>query len=391
MKWMMKKVRNRILQGALAGAVCLCGLSAAVHAQSVIKIGAIYSLSGPASFLGVPEERILRARVEEANRAGGWKGRKLEVVVYDTEGNTQKAAQSLRRLVSVDKVDVVLGPSSSGECLAVLSLAEELKTPMLMHGGAEAITRPVKHYVFNTPPSDRIALAGLLSYMSKNGLKSVAMLSAADGFGQSGRQVLSELAPEYGIKIVAQEEFGRQDVDITAQVLRAKASNASAMIIWSALPAPVIILRNAQQVGFGRPIFTSYGAGTNNLVSQAGGAAEGLYLYSLRMLSPESIKDNDPAKPAAMQLGAEYQKKYKEPAPVYAQHAFDAMLILEKAVTSINGEVNRETIRSALERVEVSGTNGNFRFSPTNHGGLDAHSKSFVMLRSIKGKWITAE
>jgi branched-chain amino acid transport system substrate-binding protein len=217
------------------------------------------------------------------------------------------------------------------------------------------------------------------------------MLSAADGFGQSGKNILNELAPQYGIKVVAQEEFNRQDADMTAQVLKAKAGNPDAMLIWSALPGPVVILRAAQSAGFNKPIFTSYGAGTNDLVSQAGGAAEGLYLYSLRMLSPDSVPANDPAKSAITQLNSDYMKYYKVPAPVYAQHAFDAFLILQKALEKIQGPVTRDAIRDAVEKVEVSGTNGYFRITPQNHSGLDATSRSFVMLRSVKGKWVAAE
>ena len=377
----------------LALALPALALGGLAHAQdaSPIRIGAIYSISGPGSFLGAPEERALKMLVEEANKAGGWKGRKLEAVIYDTEGNTGKAAQQMRRLATVDNVDVIFGPSSSGESLATLGLANELKVPVLMHGGAETITKPVTPYVFNTPPSDRIALSGLLAHLKKSGITSVAMLSAADGFGQSGKNVLQEIAPGYGIKVALQEEFNRQDPDITAQVLKAKESPADAMIIWSALPAPVVILRAAQAVGYRKPIFTSYGAGTNDLVAQAGGAAEGLYLYSLRMLSPESVRDSDPAKAAITRLSTQYQQKYNVPAPVYAQHAYDAFVILEQAVAKISGPVNRESIRAAVEKVEVSGTNGYFRFSPQNHGGLDANSQSFVMLRSVKGKWVAAD
>lgn len=371
--------------------VVLASAATSVHAQDTIKIGAIYSISGGASFLGAPEERALRMRVDEVNKAGGWKGRKLEAVIYDTEGNTGKAAQQMRRLATVDNVDVIFGPSSSGESLATIGLANELKVPVLMHGGAEAITKPTTPYVFNTPPSDRIALSGLLAHLKKTGITSVAMLSAADGFGQSGKNVLQEIAPSFGIKVLLQEEFNRQDPDITAQVLKARESPADAMIIWSALPAPVIILRAAQSAGYRKPIFTSYGAGTNDLVAQAGGAAEGLYLYSLRMLSPESVRDDDPAKAAITQLASQYQQKYNVVAPVYAQHAYDAFLILEQAVGKISGPVNRESIRAAVEKVEVSGTNGYFRFSPQNHGGLDANSQSFVMLRSVKGKWVAVD
>ena len=365
-------------------------LGALAHAQT-IKIGAIYSTSGPGSFLGAPEEKILRALAEEANKKGGINGHKIEVVVYDTEGNTGKAAQQLRRLVTSDDVHVVFGPSSSGESLAVKDLVNELKVPTLMHGGAEAITKPATPYVFNTPPTDRISISGLLAHMKKMGVTSVAMLSAADGFGQSGKNILIEIAPQYGIKVVAQEEFNRTDADMTAQVLKAKAANPDSLLIWSALPGPVVILRAAQSAGFNKPIFTSYGAGTNDLVAQAGSAAEGLYLYSLRMLAPDSVPPNDPSKSAITQLNNVYMAAYKVPAPVYAQHAYDAFIILEKALQSIKGPITRDAIRDAVEKVEVSGTNGYFRITPQNHSGLDATSRSFVMLRSVKGKWAAVE
>ena len=374
----------------LAIGFAACAIGAFAQAQTV-KIGAIYSISGPGSFLGAPEDKVLRALVDEANKKGGINGHKLEAVIYDTEGNTGKAAQQFRRLATSDDVQVVFGPSSSGESLATKDLANELKVPTLMHGGAEAITKPVTPYVLNTPPTDRSSLSGLLAHMKKMGITSVAMLSAADGFGQSGKNILNELAPQFGIKVVAQEEFNRTDADMTAQVLKAKSANPDSMIIWSALPGPVVILRAAQAAGFSKPIFTSYGAGTNDLVTQAGGAAEGLYLYSLRMLAPDSIPANDLAKAAATALNNVYMTYYKVPAPVYAQHAYDAFIILEKALQSIKGPVTRESIRDALEKVEVSGTNGYFRFSPQNHSGLDANSKSFVMLRSVKGKWVSAE
>ena len=373
-------------------AVAFAGVLVATLAQAQpVRIGAIYSISGPGSFLGAPEDKVLRAMADEANKKGGINGHKIELVIYDTEGNTGKAAQQFRRLATSDDVQVVFGPSSSGESLAVKDAANELKVPTLMHGGAEAITKPTTPYVFNTPPTDRISISGLLAHMKKMGIGSVAMLSAADGFGQSGKNMLAELAPQSGIKVVAQEEFNRTDADMTAQVLKAKAANPDAMLIWSALPAPVLILRAAQSAGFAKPIFTSYGAGTNDLVAQSGGAAEGLYLYSLRMLSPESVPASDPARSAITQLDNTYMTAYKVPAPVYAQHAYDAFIILEKALQTIKGPVTRDAIRDALEKVEVSGTNGYFRITPQNHSGLDATSRSFVMLRSVKGKWVAVE
>src|SRR4051794_37176629 len=104
----------------LALASFAAALSFGAVAQEVVKIGAIFSTSGPGAFLGVPEERGLRLKVDEINKAGGINGRKVEVVEYDSEGNTSKAAQLARRLIESDNVLAIVGPSSSGESLQVL-------------------------------------------------------------------------------------------------------------------------------------------------------------------------------------------------------------------------------------------------------------------------------
>src|SRR3569832_1630422 len=144
------KIR-RLLAGAAAVFAAM-----ALHAQETIKIGAIFSTSGPGAFLGVPEERGARLKADEINKAGGIGGRKVELVVYDSEGNTGKAAQLARRLIESDRVVAIIGPSSSGESLQVLPIANELKTPLIAHAGTEKMTSPVTPWVFNTPPTDRV-------------------------------------------------------------------------------------------------------------------------------------------------------------------------------------------------------------------------------------------
>src|ERR1700730_10848750 len=196
------------------------------RAADTIKIGAVYATSGPAAFLGVPEERGLRLLADELNQHGGIAGRKVEVIVYDTEGNGTKASQQLRRLIDSDKVDVILGPSTSGESLLVLPIANEAKTPIIMHAGTEKVFVPPTPYGFNTPPSDRIVATDLLANLQKRGITRLGLMSSADGFGQSGANVLQELSKAYGVEIVRHEEFNRQDTEMTAQVLRIKESNA---------------------------------------------------------------------------------------------------------------------------------------------------------------------
>lgn len=377
------------MRPALAGMAALC-TAMALHAQEAIKIGAIYSTSGPGAFLGVPEDRGLRLKVDEINRAGGIGGRKVELVVYDSEGNTGKAAQLARRLIDSDRVVAIVGPSSSGESLQVQPIANETRTPLIAHAGTEKMTSPVTPYVFNTPPTDRVVAAHLLSVFKKRGITQIALLSAADGFGQSGANVVKELAPKYGVSIAKHEEFNRTDPDMTAQVLKAKDSPAQAMLVWSAFPAPTIIARNAAAVGYGKPMYNSFAAASKDLLVQAGPAAEGSFVSSMRLLAPETLKASDPMRPAVMKIYNEYKAKYNEPPATFAAHSHDAMSLIEAAVRKISGPVTRDNLRAALETVTVTGGNGVYRMSPTSHG-LDPDSNSMVLLQAKGGQWVVAD
>lgn len=375
--------------GILAAAVALVAATS-LHAQEAIKIGAIYSTSGPGAFLGVPEERGARLKVDEINKAGGINGRKVELVVYDSEGNTGKAAQLARRLIESDQVVAIIGPSSSGESLQVLPIANELKTPLIAHAGTEKMTSPVTPYVFNTPPTDRVVAAHLLSVFKKRGITQIALLSAADGFGQSGANVVKELAPKYGVTIAKHEEFNRTDADMTAQVLKAKDSPAQAMLVWSAFPAPTIIVRNAAAVGYSKPMYNSFAAASKDLLVQAGPAAEGSFVSSMRLLAPETLKADDPMRAAVMKIFNEYKAKYNEAPATFAAHSHDAVSLIEAAVRKINGPVTRDKLRTALETVTVTGGNGIYRLSPTSHG-LDPDSNSMVLLQAKGGQWVVAD
>jgi branched-chain amino acid transport system substrate-binding protein len=370
---------------------CLAAGPLCAQTKKPVRIGAIYPLTGSASFLGIPEERALRMKVDEINKTGGVNGHMLEVIVYDTEGNGTKAVQQLRRLIESDNVDVVFGPSSSGEALQTIDIVNESKVPQIAHGGTETLVRPTKPYVFNSVPTDRVAISYMLSYFKKKGYKTIAFMGSADGYGQSGKNVLQSLLADYGMKIATAEEFNRQDPDMTAQVLRARQSGADAMLVWSALPAPTIIARNAHAVGYDKPIFVGYGAASNDLVEKAGPAAEGLYISSFRLLAPGSLSNSDPVRPVTMKLYADYLARYKEPPANFAQHSHDAVAILEAALKQVKDPVTRDSLRDAIEKVNVIGANGHFKFSSTDHGGLDSSSNPLVMLRYVQGKWQIAQ
>jgi branched-chain amino acid transport system substrate-binding protein len=381
-------IRSRALRYAFAASAL--AVSAGASAQEALKIGAIFATSGPSAFLGVPEERGLRLKVDEINRNGGINGRKIEVVQYDTEGNTTKAAQLARRLIESDKVLAIVGPSSSGESLQVLPIANELKTPLITHAGTEKMTNPVTPWVFNTPPTDRVVAAHLLGVFKAKGITQIALMSAADGFGQSGANVVTELAPKYGVTVARHEEFNRTDADMTAQVLKAKDSPAQAMLVWSAFPAPTIIAKNAAAVGYAKPVYNSFAAASKDLLVQAGPAAEGSYVSSMRLLAPETLKASDPMRPAVMKIYTEYKAKYNEAPATFVAHSHDAMSILEAALRKVNGPVTRDNLRAAMETVTVTGGNGIYRLSPTSHG-LEPDSDAMVLMVAKGGQWVVAD
>jgi branched-chain amino acid transport system substrate-binding protein len=168
-------------------------------------------------------------------------------------------------------------------------------------------------------------------------------------------------------------------------------NNPDALIVWSALPGPVVLLKNARAIGFEAPVIVGYGAASNSLVTNAGSAAEGVLISSFRLLVPDSLSDSDPSKPVVTKLFNDYKSLYKQAPDNFAQHSYDAALIFKAAVESIHGPITRDTLRDAIEQVKVTGANGQFQFSPTNHGGLSLESKPLIMLRDHQGKWELAE
>src|SRR5512140_3610333 len=201
--------------------VCLILICAtASFAAGTVKIGGLFAVTGPASFLGEPEKRTLELLVKEANDKGGINGMKLEAVIYDTTGDATKAVQLATRLIKDDKVTVIIGPSTTGESMAVIPVAEKEKIPLISCAAGIKITDPVKHWVFKTPANDHVAAEKILNYMAGKKQKNIALLTVTDSFGSSGREQIKSLAAQKGFKIVADEVYGPKDTDITAQLTK---------------------------------------------------------------------------------------------------------------------------------------------------------------------------
>jgi len=359
-----------------------------VHAAETIKVGAILAVTGPASFLGAPEARTLEMMVEDINKKGGIKGKKLELIVKDSAGSPEKAFSFAKQLIEEDKVLAIIGPSTSGETMKIKNLAEETKTLLISCAAAEVIVNPVAKYVFKTPQKDSYAVVKIFEQMKKQKISKVGVLSSNTGFGKAGKEQIEKLAPEHGIQIVANEVYDKAATDLTAEVTKVKASGAEAIINWSIEPAQAIVIKNARQIGFKGQIFQSHGFGNIKYVQAAGDAAEGVIFPAGRLLIADKLPKNNPQKAVLMKYKKEYELKcHGEECSTFGGHAYDAMLLLTKAIEKA-GSTDKEAVRTALEGLKgVVGTAGIFNLSPTDHNGLDM--SSFEMLTVRKGKFVS--
>ena len=376
---------KQILWGCAAS--CLL-LTASLHSAqaATIKVGAIFAVTGPASFLGGPEARSAEMVVEKINKAGGINGDTLELIIKDSAGSSEKAVSFAKQLIEEEKVVAIIGPSTSGESMAVKKIAEEGKTLLISCAAAEVIVDPVASYVFKTPQKDSFAAQKIFEEMQRLKINTIAIAAGNDGFGKAGKDQLEKMAPTFGIKVAAAETYDSKATDLSALVAKLKAdSTIGAVINWSVVPAQAIIAKNMRQAGWQAPLFQSHGFGNIKYAEAAGAAAEGIVFPCGRLLIVDSLAANHPQKALLLQYKAEYEAKFKEDASAFGGYGYDAINIVVAAIKK--GGNDRAKVRDAVEGLtKFPGVGGIFSFTPQDHNGLDIDS--FAMLTVKDGKFI---
>jgi branched-chain amino acid transport system substrate-binding protein len=363
----------------------LVAWAAPARGADSVKVGALLAVTGPASFLGAPEARTLQMLVEEANAKGGVAGKKIELIIKDTGASPEKAVSFAKQLIDEEKVLAIIGPSTSGETMAVKNLAEEGKTLLLSCAAAEVIVQPVAKHVFKTPQKDSDAVLAIFQQMKKMGVKRIGVLSSNTGFGKAGKEQIEKLAPDRGIQIVMSEVYDKAATDLTAEVTKLKAANVEALVNWSIEPAQAIVIKNARQLGLTIPIFQSHGFGNVQYAKAAGAAAEGVMFPAGRLVVVDSLPASHPQKALLATYKKEYEAKYKEDVSTFGGHAYDAWLMLAGAMKQAG--TDREKVRAAVENMKgLVGTGGVFNLSPTDHNGLDI--TAFEMLTVKDGRFV---
>ena len=355
-------------------------------AADPIKIGSVLSVTGPAAFLGDPEAKTLQLYVEKLNAAGGLLGRKLELVTYDDGSDAAKANGFTKRLIEDDKVDVILGGTTTGATMGMVPLVEKAEVPFISLAGAVVIVEPVKKWVFKTPHTDRMAAERVFADMKKRGFSKLALLSETSGFGQSGRKETIAAAAKAGIEIVADETYGPKDTDVTAQLTKIKGiAGAQALLVFGLGQGPAIVTKNIAQLGLELPHYESHGVASESYIKLSGDAAEGVRLPAAALIVADDLPANDPQKPVVVGYSKAYTEAFKSGVSTFGGHAYDALMIYADAVKRA-GITDKAKVRDAIEATKgFVGTGGVVNMSATDHMGLDV--TAFKMLEIKGGKW----
>ena len=371
----------------VAAALALVALAAL--AEEPIRIGSVLSLTGPAAFLGDPELQTLNLYIERINAGGGVLGRKLELVHYDDASDASKANTFAKRLIEQDKVQFVIGGTTTGSTMAMVPLIERAGVPFISMAGGVAIVEPVKKWVFKTPHTDRMAAEKVFEDMKKKSISRVGLLSETSGFGQSGRKEARGVAGKYGITLVADETYGPKDTDMTAQLTKIRATEGlQALFVIGLGQGPAIVTRNHQQLGIKVPLYHAHGVASDEFIKLAGAAAEGVRLPAAALIVAKQLATNDPQKEVVTAYDKAYRERYKEDVSTFGGHAYDALMLLTDAIKRAGGS-DPAKVRDAIEQTRgYMGTGGLVNFSATDHLGLDLTAFRMVEIRN--GDWVLA-
>jgi len=363
------------------------------HAAGPIKIAGIFALTGRAAFIGTAQRDAVLIAIDEANAQGGINGRKLEMVMEDTESNPTKAVMALKKVLQGEDVVAIIGPTLTGTAMAMRGFIEKEQIPAFMHSGGDVILKaPLKKgdpkslpkWIFKSPYKAADAMGKICQHMSKNGIKKIGFMYSNEGFGKDGLRNIKVQAPKYGVEVVAVEAFEPRDIDTTAQLTRITAKGVQGIIFWTVGPPMGIVPKNAKQLGIKVPLFACHGAGAPFFWKIAGEAGEGVMAPSTKIIVADQLPDSDIQKQKILAYIKAYKDKYnREPGTMVAYGA-DAAFIVVDVIKKVGPD--RAKIREAIENTKgYVGISGIYNMSPQDHNGLSIDD--IVMVQAASGGW----
>lgn len=372
----------------VAGSLLIGALSLGV-AHADIKIGVVSSSTGPIAMVGIPQKNTVPLMPTKAG------GQTIRYIPLDDGSDPTASVVAVKKLISEEKVDAIIGPSGSPNAMGVIQFVAEAGVPLLAPVGTAAVVLPMndqKKWVFKTTQNDSLIATALLDHMAKTGVKTLGFIGTADPYGENWGKVVADGAAKKGIKIVADERFQRQDTSVTAQALKVMAAKPDAVLI--AAPGTPAVLPQLALVdrGYKGKFYQTHGAALPDFLKLGGKKVEGTILAASLMLVLDQVPDTHPSKKIAKNYVATYEKTYGAAPATFGGNMFDAGLLLERAIPTALAKGKpgtpefRSALRDALEQThEMPATQGVYTMSPADHSGFDERGRELITVAN--GTW----
>ena len=376
---------------ALAAAIAF---ALAVPAQADITVGITVSATGPAASLGIPQKNTMELLPATIG------GEKVKWVLLDDASDTTKAVTNAKKLVTEDKVDVIIGSSTTPNSLAMREVAADSGTPMISLAASAQIINPADpktRWVFKTPQNDALMADAIAVHMKANGVKTMGYIGFADAYGDGWLAEMRRSAQTAGIKIVVEEKYQRNDASVTGQVLKIVAANPDAVLIGAAGTPGATPQKELASRNYKGRIYQTHGVANPDFLRVVGKDGNGTILPIGPMLVYEQLPDSNPLKKTAAEYITKYEAKHgKDSRSTFGGHAWDAYLLLARAIPEALKKAKpgtkefRVALRDALENTkELVATHGVYTMTPQDHNGLDNRART--MIRIDNGKWVPAK
>ena len=370
--------------------LALAALSATVTVQADINVGVTLSTTGAAASLGIPEKNTVELMPKTIA------GQKVNYIVLDDGSDTTKAVANTRKLITEDKVDIVLGSTITPNSLAMIDVVAENQVPMISMAASARIVEPVdakKRWVFKTPQNDIMMSLAIATHMANSGVKTVGFIGFADAYGEGWYGEFAKVASLKGLQIVANERYARTDTAVTGQVLKILGTKPDAVLIAGSGTPAALPQKSLKERGYTGKYYQTHGVANSDFLRVGGKDVDDTYLPAGPVLVAEQLPASNPVRKSALAYVAAYEAAHgKGSVSTFGAHAWDAGLLMTAAIPVALKKAKpgtaefRTALRDALEQVkDLPGAHGIFSMSPTDHLGLDQRAR--VMVKIQNGAW----
>jgi branched-chain amino acid transport system substrate-binding protein len=370
---------------AVAALLATAGAGSGGQTQGAIYLAEISPLTGPLSFVGTDNRQGVEVAVKEINAAGGIKGRRIVVDVFDDGSSPSQAVVHMRRIAGDDKYVGVIGSGFSSSGLAVAPIVAQERLPYISMASSAAQVTPAKPYYYMTTATSRLFAYAMAQHLRRIGMKRVAVMADNGGFGREGLANVKELARRYGFTIVEEVVFPLTGTSFTAELTRIKNSGAQALWLWNATTLSVTIVKEARQLQLPQRLVLTGGNASPQFLAPACPQNNGALIDSYLGPVAKFLPRRNPSRPLALKL----DRALKKQGSTFNYDGYTAVRMFRTAM--LRGGVSRDAINNALETKMRGfvGPGGRYYYSDRNHSGLGL--KSMVVSRVAKCKMVPAQ